>query len=75
VAFIYAIQIIYQTVVYGNPVAGYPSIMVVILFLGGIQLISIGIIGEYLGRIFDETKRRPLYIVKGYESSSGKIDS
>ncbi len=76
VAFIYAIQIIYQTVVYGNPVAGYPSIMVVILFLGGIQLISIGIIGEYLGRIFDETKRRPLYIVKGYESSSSrKIDS
>lgn len=65
-AFIYGVIIVYQTLVYGNPVAGYPSLMVVILFLGGVQLITIGIIGEYLGRIFNETKQRPLYFLKGY---------
>jgi len=69
VAFLYAAAIIYQTLIYGNPVAGYPSLMVVILFLGGVQLITIGIIGEYLGRMFDETKQRPLYFLKGYEPS------
>lgn len=58
-AFLYALLIIYQTLVHGNPVQGYPSLMVVILFLGGVQLMSIGIIGEYLGRMFDETKGRP----------------
>ncbi|MGH7909199.1 MAG: glycosyltransferase family 2 protein [Thermodesulfobacteriota bacterium] len=68
-AFIYGVIIVYQTLVYGNPVAGYPSLMVVILFLGSVQLIAIGIIGEYLGRIFNETKQRPLYFLKGYEPS------
>jgi glycosyltransferase involved in cell wall biosynthesis len=70
VAFVYAGIIIFEKLVYGNPVPGYPSIMVVILFLGGVQLISIGIIGEYLGRMFDEAKRRPLYFIKGYELSN-----
>ncbi|MGH7847294.1 MAG: glycosyltransferase family 2 protein [Candidatus Binatia bacterium] len=65
-AFIFAARIIYKTLVYGDPVAGYPSLMVVILFLGGIQLITIGVIGEYLGRMFDETKGRPLYFLKEY---------
>jgi polyisoprenyl-phosphate glycosyltransferase len=69
-AFIYAGYMIYKTLVYGNPVAGYPSLLVFILFLGGIQLIAIGIIGEYLGRIYDEAKHRPLYLLKGYESST-----
>ena len=69
-AFIYAWVIIYQTLIYGNPVAGYPSLMVVMLFLGAVQFITIGIIGEYLGRMFDETKKRPLYFLKGYEPSS-----
>jgi glycosyltransferase involved in cell wall biosynthesis len=65
-AFLYAGIIIYKTLAFGEPVRGYPSLMVVILFLGGIQLVGIGIIGEYLGRIFDETKLRPLYFLKDY---------
>ena len=66
-AFIYAGVIIYRTLAFGNPVAGYPSLLVVVLMLGGIQLVTLGMIGEYLGRMFDETKGRPLYFVKQYE--------
>ncbi|MET0980485.1 MAG: glycosyltransferase family 2 protein [Telluria sp.] len=53
-----------RTLLYGNPVPGYPSLVVIVLFLGGIQLLSIGIIGEYLARMFDESKKRPLYFLK-----------
>ena len=63
-AFVFGLYIIYDTLIWGNPIPGYPSLMVVVLFLGGVQLISIGIIGEYLGRLFDETKQRPLYLIK-----------
>ncbi len=66
-AFVYAVWVIYKTLAHGDPVAGYPSLMVVILFLGGIQLTTIGVLGEYLGRMFDETKHRPLYFVKEYQ--------
>jgi glycosyltransferase involved in cell wall biosynthesis len=65
-AFLYALRVIYKTLVYGDPVQGYPSLMVVILFLGGIQLLCLGVLGEYLGRMFNETKRRPLYFVNQY---------
>lgn len=65
-SFLYALFIIYKTLVFGESVQGYPSLMVVILFLGGIQLISLGILGEYLGRMFMESKQRPLYFVEDY---------
>jgi len=66
-SFAYAVVIILQKMLYGTPVKGYPSLMVVILFLGGVQLIFLGIIGEYLGRMFDETKARPLYFITSFE--------
>lgn len=60
----YAMLILVRTVLYGVDVPGYASLMVVVLTLGGLILVSLGIIGEYLGRIFEEIKRRPLYIVR-----------
>lgn len=66
VAFVEGLWIIYKTLRYGDPVQGYPSLMTAVLFLGGVQLTAIGILGEYLGRVFHETKQRPLYHVKRY---------
>lgn len=68
-AVFYGAFIVGRTIVYGNPVAGYPSLLTIILFLGGIQLMTLGIMGEYLGRIFNETKSRPLYFVECFEPS------
>jgi polyisoprenyl-phosphate glycosyltransferase len=63
-SFLYGIWMILQTLIWGNPVKGYPSLLVSILFLGGIQLIGIGILGEYLGRVYTEVKNRPRYLLK-----------
>ena len=66
VAFVYLIYIIIVTNLYGEPVQGYPTIMVTMLFLGGVQLLSLGIIGEYLARVFNEVKDRPGYFINSY---------
>ena len=71
VAFLYLIYIIIVTNLYGDPVQGYPTIMVTVLFLGGVQLLSLGILGEYIGRIFNEVKGRPGYFINSY---NGKRD-
>ena len=63
-AFLYAVFITSRTLIYGVDVPGYASTMAVMLFLGGVQLIFLGIVGEYIGRIYNEVKRRPLYLIK-----------
>ncbi len=72
-AFVYGAIIIMKTLIFGADLPGYPSLMVVILFLGGIQLIALGIMGEYLGRTFNEAKNRPLYFVEEYLPSRSRI--
>jgi polyisoprenyl-phosphate glycosyltransferase len=64
ISFVYGGFIVARTVLFGNPVPGYPSLISVMLFMAGIQLIGIGVIGEYVGRIYDEAKRRPVYLVR-----------
>ncbi|WP_225562936.1 bactoprenol glucosyl transferase [Rhodanobacter sp. DHG33] len=70
VSMTYAIYLVARTILYGRDLPGYASIITAVLFLGGIQLIGIGVIGEYVGRIYIESKRRPIYVVRSVFQSS-----
>ena len=72
VAFVLAVFFTFRTLIFGNPTDGWTSTTVIILFFGSIQLLGLGVIGEYIARIFLETKQRPIYIIK--ESSKDTKD-
>jgi len=67
----YALVVIVRTLAFGVQVPGYASLMVAVLFLGGLQLLSLGVLGEYVGRILVESKRRPLYVVRDEVGGEG----
>jgi polyisoprenyl-phosphate glycosyltransferase len=67
IAFMYGLQIVYETLVYGTDVPGYPSLFVGVMVLGGVQLIMIGVVGEYIGKILEEIKGRPVYFIAEHD--------
>lgn len=72
-SFVYAVIVIGRALAHGDPVAGWPSMMTVVLFLGGTQLIALGLIGEYLGRLYEEAKQRPLYLVQQWQPAREEV--
>src|SRR5690606_35405262 len=71
VAFAYGLWNIVKALLWSDPVAGWPTMMAVIQFLGGVQLMALGLIGEYLGRLYEESKQRPLYLVDAWHPAAG----
>ena len=65
-------MVVIKTLLHGDPVAGYPSLMAVVSFLGGTQLTAIGLVGEHLGWMFNETKNRPLYFLNSYSRAPSR---
>jgi polyisoprenyl-phosphate glycosyltransferase len=74
IAFMYGLQIVYETLVYGTDVPGYPSLFVGVMVLGGVQLIMIGVVGEYIGKILEEIKGRPVYFVAEHDLKLAQQD-
>ena len=72
-AFVFGLIVFGKALLYGDPVRGYPSLMVIVLFLGGVQLVALGVIGEYLGRLYIESKQRPLYLIDEYHPPHGGV--
>jgi glycosyltransferase involved in cell wall biosynthesis len=70
-AFVYALYVVFKALLWGDAVAGWPTMMAVILFLGGVQLVALGMLGEYLGRLYEESKQRPLYLVDSWRPAMG----
>ena len=70
-AFVYALWVVIKAMFWGDRVAGWPTMMTVILLLGGVQLMALGVIGEYLGRLYEESKQRPLYLVDRWRPAAG----
>ncbi len=68
-AFLYALYFLIKTMVVGDPVQGFPTLVILVLFFGGLQLLALGVLGEYVGRIYHESKNRPNYFVQTYYSS------
>ena len=66
-AFCYLMYFLAKTLIFGDPVRGFPTLVILVLFLGGVQLLCMGILGEYIGRIFNETKKRPPYLIDNYQ--------
>ena len=71
-AFAYGLYIVLRTLIWGIEVPGYASLLCLILFFGGLQLLGIGILGEYLGRAYMESKKRPVYVVRGVYCRKGE---
>lgn len=75
IAFCYGGFVIGRTLIFGNPVPGYASLLSLMLFLGGIELIGVGVVGEYVGRIYHETKERPIYLVRRRYQARKKVST
>jgi len=71
-AFGFAIVVLGKALLFGDPVRGYPSLMLVVLFLGGVQLMALGMVGEYLGRLYMEAKQRPLYLIDEWRAAANR---
>lgn len=71
----FAIYMFISTLLYGNPVAGYPSLIVIVLMIGSVQLLVLGVMGEYIGRVFVELKQRPVYLMRDYKAPSRRVSS
>ncbi len=74
-AFVFGLFVFAKVLLYGDPVRGYPSLLLVVLFLGGVQLMALGMIGEYLGRLYVEVKQRPLYLIDEHRAARSDVPS